>query len=187
MQSQLVGIKMREERKEAKRDAKIQVAVGAVLSTLDLSTFECEICHVKIDVDNLTCPQCGQLYCQYCGAKMNMEAPGICPKCGGIPNYNPAPMVVTTIDDIPPEDRFWESLPECPKCHAAVQPDWDDCPFCGYKLLKGTAPAGPTTEAPKKVKATMQGEPEAAAADEEEEAEPEETKKKKKKRAKEGI
>ena len=178
---------MREERKEAKRDAKIQVAVGAVLSTLDLSTFECEICHVKIDVDNLTCPQCGQLYCQYCGAKMNMEAPGICPKCGGIPNYNPAPMVVTTIDDIPPEDRFWESLPECPKCHAAVQPDWDDCPFCGYKLLKGTAPAGPTTEAPKKVKATMQGEPEAAAADEEEEAEPEETKKKKKKRAKEGI
>ena len=185
VQSQLVGIKMREERLEAKRNAKIQETTRAVLSQLDIEHMVCEVCKVKIDVDNLTCPVCGQLYCQYCGAKMNMEAPGQCPRCGGVPNYTPAPLVVTTIDDIPPEDRFWENLPECPKCKAAVQPDWDECPFCGYKMLKGTAPAGPTVHGPKKEKKVMAPPPEETSSAEEE-AEEEEAKKKKK-RAKEGI
>ncbi len=48
---------------------------------------------------------------------------------------------VSSIDDIPPEDRFWEGLPECPKCKAAVQPDWDACPFCGHKINKLRSPS----------------------------------------------
>ncbi len=193
VQGQLVGIKMRDERREAARNARIQASTGAVLSRLDIEHMTCELCKVKIDVDNLTCPQCGLLYCQYCGAKMNMESPGQCPRCGGVPNYTPAPLVVTTVEDIPPEDRFWESLPECPKCKAAVQPDWDECPFCGYKMLKGTAPAGPTEHGPKKERKAAAPPPEETAEpaaepepEPEEEAE-EEDAKKKKKRAKEGI
>ncbi len=184
VQGQLVGIKMREERREASRNAKIQATMGAVLSRLDLENFKCELCNIPINIDNLTCPQCGQLYCQYCGAKMDMEAPAQCPRCAGVPNYTPAPLVVTTVDDIPPEDRFWEGLPECPKCKAAVQPDWDECPFCGYKMLKGTAPAGPTEHGPKKEKRPSQPPPEEKG---EEEESAEEDTKKKKKRAKEGI
>ncbi len=33
-----------------------------------------------------------------------------------------------------------ENLPECPKCKAAMESDWTECPFCGHKLKKESPP-----------------------------------------------
>ncbi|MCP4763317.1 MAG: hypothetical protein GY870_16200, partial [archaeon] len=90
----------------------------------------------EVSLSNLTCPNCGALYCQYCGAAMDMMNPSKCPRCGGAPYYTPAKLVLTKVEDLPPEERFWEELPNCPKCAAAVQNDWDDCPFCNTKLSR---------------------------------------------------
>ena len=65
---------------------------------------------------------------------MDMENPGLCPRCQRPPMYTPAELVITKVEDMAPEDRFWETLPTCPKCGATVQPDWPDCPICGAKL-----------------------------------------------------
>ncbi|MHA1732327.1 MAG: zinc-ribbon domain-containing protein [Promethearchaeota archaeon] len=157
VQRELTRVTAGLERAREKRDREIRDTLEHVGKTGD--TFKCKVCGGEVEWDNLTCPQCGSLYCQYCGALMDQENPGQCPRCGGVPNYTPAPLVITTVESMPEEDRFWEQLNECPKCGAAVQDDWDECPICGAKLAgKGTAPAGPTTEAPKKVKKAMKGE-----------------------------
>jgi len=63
-----------------------------------------------------------------------MENPGLCPRCQRPPMFTPAELVITKVEDLPPEDRFWEDLPTCPKCGGAVQPDWNECPICNAKL-----------------------------------------------------
>ncbi|MHA1822054.1 MAG: zinc-ribbon domain-containing protein, partial [Promethearchaeota archaeon] len=108
----------------------------------DIDHFKCKVCGADVSLSNLTCPNCGQLYCQYCGAPLDMENPGVCPRCGGIPYYQPAELVITRVEDLPPEERFWEELPTCPKCGATVQPDWDSCPICGAKLSPSKKPTG---------------------------------------------
>ncbi len=107
----------------------------------ELEAFNCFECGAAVDMSNLTCPKCGQLYCQWCGAKMDMMNPGLCPRCKRPPFYTPAADVITKVEDLAPEERFWEELPECPSCGGAVQPDWDQCPICGGAL--SGAPSGP--------------------------------------------
>ncbi len=46
----------------------------------------CENCDGIIDWIYMTCPNCEQMYCEYCWGKMDMEHPGKCPHCGGVPN-----------------------------------------------------------------------------------------------------
>ena len=103
--------------------------------------FICKACGAQIGLGNINCPGCGTLYCQYCGALMDQLNPGKCPKCSGIPNYNPAQLVITKVEDIPEEERFWEALDGCPKCGGAIQEDWEKCPVCGAKLEPKVAPA----------------------------------------------
>ncbi|GAB4304975.1 MAG: hypothetical protein Kow0069_00120 [Promethearchaeota archaeon] len=152
VQRELARQTMKMERARKKRDAEIQDTIAKVGGPGE--SFQCEVCGSQVEWDNLTCPSCGQLYCQYCGAPMDMENPAVCPRCQGVQNYTPAPMVITTVEQIPEEERFWEQLPECPKCNASVQPDWDECPLCGAKLAgKGAAPEKLPTAGPKKERA----------------------------------
>ncbi len=175
VQKELTRVTTSMDKMRARRDWEIKSSLAHIGGTGE--TFKCEVCGGDVEWDNLTCPSCGTLYCQYCGAKMDQQNPGQCPRCGGVPNYTPAPLVITTVESLPEEDRFWEELKECPKCGAAIQDDWDECPICNAKLAgKGTAPAGPTTEAPKKVKKAM------AAKEAKEGKEGEEEPKKKKRR-----
>jgi Zn finger protein HypA/HybF involved in hydrogenase expression len=111
----------------------------AELVSEDKDTFECAGCHMRVSINTLACPRCGQLHCQHCGAPLPMgnDFTGKCPRCEGFQNFETAELVVTKVEDIPPEERFWEELPSCSKCGAAVQADWDDCPFCGTKVAKG--------------------------------------------------
>jgi len=134
----------RDERKLLIRDGRIATIQQEILGD-EKKTFPCKICQTEIGLGNITCPKCGQLYCQYCGQMLEMgdKFTGKCPKCGGFQNFTPAKLVQTTVEDIPEEERFWEEFPECPKCGAAVQQDWDDCVICGAKLeaKKEQAPA----------------------------------------------
>jgi uncharacterized OB-fold protein len=70
--------------------------------------------------------------------------------------YTPAELVITKVEDLPPEERFWENLPTCPKCGATVQPDWPDCPICGAKLSP-TAAASPEEPLEEGEEIPMQG------------------------------
>ena len=126
---------------ESRQNAMIQKSMEQIKKT-ELKSFKCGECGSAVDMQNLTCPNCGQLYCQWCGAKMDMMNPGMCPRCNRPPFYTPAESVITKVEDIAPEDRFWEDLPTCPKCGAAIQPDWPDCPFCGAKF--DGVPAAPS-------------------------------------------
>jgi len=145
VQQKLAEEKMKDEMLMKKRDEIIKRNIGDLLK--DIKHFKCKACGSEVELENLTCPVCGQLYCQYCGAAMDMLNPGVCPKCGGVPFYQPAELVLTRVEDIPPEERFWETLPECPKCGAAVQPDWPECPICGQKLEgKGSLDEGKADE-----------------------------------------
>ena len=38
---------------------------------------------------------------------MDMENPGLCPRCQRPPMYTPAELVITKVEDMAPEDRFW--------------------------------------------------------------------------------
>ncbi|MBD3352542.1 MAG: hypothetical protein GF364_13725 [Candidatus Lokiarchaeota archaeon] len=132
VQEKLAIERLKDEELMKKRDEVVKKNLAGLMK--DIKDFKCKACGNKVQLENLTCPMCGQLYCQYCGAKMDMMNPGKCPKCGGVPMYQPAELVITKVEDIAPEDRFWEELPSCPKCGAAVQPDWAECPICGQKL-----------------------------------------------------
>lgn len=143
------------ERDREKRDDEIRDTLQHIGGPGE--TFKCKVCGEPVEYDNLTCASCGSLYCQYCGELMDQMNPGVCPKCKGVQNYNPAPLVITTVESMAPEDRFWEDLPECPHCGASIQPDWDECPICGKPLVPQSAPAGPTKEAPRKVKKPKPG------------------------------
>ena len=143
VQAKLAQEKLKDEELLKKRDLIVHKNLKEALGA-DVDSFKCKVCGAKVSLANLTCPQCGQLYCQYCGMQMNMENPGTCPRCGGTPFYTPAELVITKVEDLPPEERFWEELPTCPKCGATVQADWDQCPICNTKLSpsqKSTAPA----------------------------------------------
>lgn len=118
---------------EAAQAQRIKKSMDQIKKT-ELKAFKCSTCGSPVDMQNLTCPMCGQLYCQWCGAKMDMENPGLCPRCQRPPMYTPAELVVTRVEDMAPEDRFWEELPTCPKCGATVQADWPECPICGAKI-----------------------------------------------------
>ena len=134
---------------EAKQTALIKKSMDEIKKT-DLKAFKCKDCGTMVDMQNLTCPMCGALYCQWCGAAMDMMNPGLCPRCNRPPMYTPAELVVTKVEDMAPEDRFWEALPTCPKCGATVQADWPSCPICNSKLegLVAAAPAEAQEAAP---------------------------------------
>ena len=123
---------MKDEELNRKRDEIVQKNLEGL--DKDVEDFKCKACGSTVSLSNLTCPVCGQLYCQYCGAPMDMLNPGQCPRCGRAPMYQTAELVITKVEDIPAEERFWEELPSCPKCSAAVQPEWAECPICGAKL-----------------------------------------------------
>jgi len=125
----------KDERKITIRDTRIAKMEDEILAD-EKETFACKICETEIGLGNITCPKCGQLYCQYCGQFLEMgdKFTGKCPKCGGFQNFTPAKLVQTRIEDIPEEERFWEALSECPKCGAAIQEEWDSCVICGAKL-----------------------------------------------------
>ncbi len=53
----------------------------------------CENCDGIIDWIYMTCPNCGQMYCEYCWGKMDMEHPGKCPHCGGVPKHDVPPFL----------------------------------------------------------------------------------------------
>ncbi|MHA1293623.1 MAG: hypothetical protein ACTSQJ_13270 [Promethearchaeota archaeon] len=127
----------RDEKREAARDGKIAAITAEILAD-EKETFACKVCGEEIGLGNITCPRCGSLYCMYCGFKMpdGEDFTGKCPKCGGFQNFTPAKLIQTRVEDIPEEERFWEGLSECPKCGAAIQPDWDSCVICGAKLEK---------------------------------------------------
>jgi rubrerythrin len=129
----------RDESFQVRRDTRIHEMEEEVLKDVG-EKFECKACGTLIGLGNINCPNCGTLYCQYCGAMMDQLNPGKCPKCGGIPNYMPAQLVLTKVEDIPEEERFWDQLDNCPKCGASIQPDWDQCPICGAKLERKIAP-----------------------------------------------
>ena len=137
VRQKLEMIKEEQKIKDAKRQAILEKE-KASLKDEDKDTFECAGCHQRISISTLACPKCGQLHCQHCGAPLPMgyTFDGKCPRCEGYQNFQVAELVVTKVEDIPPEERFWEELASC-KCGAAVQPDWDDCPFCGAKIAKG--------------------------------------------------
>jgi hypothetical protein len=143
VQLKLAEEKLKDEELLKKRDFIVHKNLKEALGA-DVDSFKCKVCGAQVSLTNLTCSDCGTLYCQYCGMQMNMENPGTCPRCGGTPFYTPAELVITKVEDLPPEERFWEELPTCPKCGAAVQPDWDQCPVCNVKLSpsqKSSAPA----------------------------------------------
>ncbi len=71
-----------------------------------LTAFQCHFCKAMVDMSNLTCPNCGQLYCQWCGAPMDMENPGLCPRCQRPPMYTPAELVITKVEDMAPEESL---------------------------------------------------------------------------------
>lgn len=150
VQTKLAEEKLKDEELMRKRDQIVSKNLAGL--NIDVKNFKCKTCNSVVELENLTCPNCGQLYCQYCGYPMDMENPGQCPRCGGAPFYQPAELVITKVEDIPPEERFWEELPSCPKCSAAVQPDWPECPICGAKLSgkgkldEGKADTGEWTE-----------------------------------------
>lgn len=138
----------RDERKVTIRDTRITKMQDEILAD-EKETFACKKCETEIGLGNITCPTCGQLYCQYCGQMLEMgdSFTGKCPKCGGFQNFTPAKLVQTRIEDIPEEERFWDALAECPKCGAAIQPEWDECVVCGAKLqVKKKGPAPETEE-----------------------------------------
>lgn len=134
----------RDEKRSAYRDGVIHEMQEEILAD-QKDTFTCKTCGQEIGLGNMQCPNCGALYCMYCGFKLpdGEEFTGKCPKCQGFQNVTPAKLVQTTIEDIPEEDRFWEALSECPKCGGAIQPDWDECPICGEKFKKKQAATGP--------------------------------------------
>ena len=138
VQRRLAEERIKDEDALRKRDQLVHRNMQNALGE-EVTSFKCKFCQTEVSLSNLTCSNCGHLYCQYCGAPMDMENPAKCPRCGGSPMYTPAELVVTRIEDIAPEDRFWEELPACPKCSATVQTDWDTCPFCNTKLKKGGA------------------------------------------------
>ncbi len=129
----------RDESFQVKRDIRIHEMEEEVLKDVG-EKFECKACGTPIGLGNINCPNCGTLYCQYCGAMMDQLNPGKCPKCGGIPNYTPAQLVITKVEDIPEEERFWDQLDNCQKCGGAIQPDWHKCPVCGADLEPKTKP-----------------------------------------------
>jgi hypothetical protein len=145
VQQKLAQERIKDEEAIRKRDQLVHRNLQAALGE-EVTSFKCKYCRAEVSLSNLTCPNCGHLYCQYCGAPMDMENPGKCPRCGGAPMYTPAELVVTRVEDVAPEDRFWEELPSCPKCGAAIQPDWDSCPFCNARF-KG-AKSAPRDDAP---------------------------------------
>lgn len=132
VQEQLSKERLKDEELNKKRDEIVQKNLEGL--DKDVENFKCKACKSTVNLSNLTCPVCGQLYCQYCGAAMDMLNPGLCPRCKKPPMYQTAELVITKVEDIPPEERFWEELPSCPKCSAAVQPEWSECPICGAKL-----------------------------------------------------
>lgn len=142
VRSQLAIQAEEDEKIKAKQDAMISKTMKQIKKT-ELSAFKCILCGSWVDMQNLTCPKCGQLFCQWCGASMDMLNPGICPRCQRPPMYTPAELVITTVESMAPEDRFWESLPTCPKCGGTVQPDWTECPICNAKLTPSAAGAPP--------------------------------------------
>ena len=135
VESRLEFERKKDQRKVAIRDNRIDKMEGEILAD-EKETFPCTICETEIGLGNITCPKCGQLYCQYCGQmlKMGDSFTGKCPKCQGFQNFTPAKLVQTRIEDIPEGERFWEALAECPKCGAAIQSEWDSCVICGAKL-----------------------------------------------------
>lgn len=142
-----LGIQQVEEAKiKQKQDIMVKKAQDQMKKT-DLHAFQCIYCKAWVDMSNLTCPNCGQLFCQWCGAAMDMQNPGLCPRCQRAPMFTPAELVITTVESTAPEDRFWENLPTCPKCGGAVQPDWTDCPICNAKLTPSSG-STPAEEAP---------------------------------------
>ena len=127
-----------DERKATLRDGRVQQIENEILADVT-DTFECKICHQQIGLGNMQCPHCGQMYCPFCGYILeDKDFTGKCPRCGGFAagGITPAKLVQTRVEDIPEEDRFWETLDTCPKCGGATQPDWDECPICGTKLEK---------------------------------------------------
>ncbi|MGQ4872970.1 MAG: hypothetical protein ACP6IY_02745 [Promethearchaeia archaeon] len=136
VQRRLAIERKRDEKKAALRDGYIAKVEQEVLAD-EKETFTCKICGEEIGLGNMQCPHCGQMYCPFCGYLLDdKKFTGICPRCKGYVagGVTPAKLVITTVEDIPEEDRFWEQLDECPKCGGAIQPDWDECPLCGQKL-----------------------------------------------------
>lgn len=107
----------------------------------ELDAFPCFTCGAPVDMKFLTCSRCGALYCQWCGAAMDMLDPSRCPRCNNPPFYTPAELIITTVESIAPEDRFWEQLPLCPKCGASIQEDWTECPICLMRLTPTKIPS----------------------------------------------
>ena len=146
-----VNAKMEEERKRLSKFKEQQRrTIKKGMEDIDatkheLEAFNCFECGAPVNMQNLTCPRCGQLYCQWCGAKMDMQNPGLCPRCKRPPYYTPAQDVITKVEDLSQEERFWEELPECPKCGGAVQKEWDECPICGAKLAGGGGSPAPAS------------------------------------------
>jgi rubrerythrin len=140
VQKQLAIGKVQDEMLEQRQQKLISKTMDQIKKT-ELHAFRCKNCNTMVDMQNLTCPQCGQLYCQWCGSPMDMMNPGLCPRCQRPPMFTPAELVITKVEDLPPEDRFWEELPTCKKCGAAVQPDWPQCPICNAKLSPTAAPS----------------------------------------------
>jgi hypothetical protein len=140
---QMVILQEQAEKFQAKQEKALSRKLGKIKYT-ELQSFKCHDCASAVDMVNLTCPTCGALYCQWCGAAMDMMNPALCPRCKNPPFYTPAAMVVMKVEDMAPEDRFWEESPSCPQCSATVQFDWPECPICNAKL-KGNlkAPAKP--------------------------------------------
>jgi hypothetical protein len=131
---QQLGIEKAKDMEIERRQSQLIGKTMNQIKKTELHAFECKLCGSPVDMQNLTCSKCGQLYCQFCGAAFDMENPGLCPRCQRPPMFTPAELVITKVEDLPPEDRFWEELPLCPKCGAAVQPDWNECPICNGKL-----------------------------------------------------
>lgn len=186
VEEQLMIQQAQKEKFDARQSEMIKKSMDQIKKT-ELKAFKCHTCGSPVDMQNLTCTQCGQLYCQWCGAKMDMENPGLCPRCQRPPMYTPAELVVTKVEDMAPEDRFWEALPTCPKCGGTVQPDWPDCPICGAKLAPGKlgAPAAiPGTASPDSGEWTEADLPGEVEIDDETESD---KKKKKEKKPKTGI
>ncbi len=138
-----------DEKKLGLRDARVQAIQDEILAD-EKETFPCKLCGQEIGLGNMQCPNCGQMYCPFCGYILeDKNFTGKCPRCDGFAagGITPANLVQTRVEDIPEEDRFWEQLKNCPKCGAATQAEWDDCPICGAKLeRKKEVAAAPTEE-----------------------------------------
>ncbi len=70
----------------------------------------CEACHVPLYPDILTCPVCGQKYCQYCGRVIDQPDSDRCPHCGGVLCYHPLQATITVLDEDSPDSHFLEDF-----------------------------------------------------------------------------